>query len=215
MLALWKESYNKPKQRIKKQRYHFADKGLYSQIYGFSCSHVQMWELDHKEAWVLKNWCFELWCWVRLLRDPWTARRSNWPTLKALDLEYSLEGLMLKQKLQYFGHLCEELTHLKRPWCWGRLKAAAERDDRGWDGWIASSTQWTWIWANSERQWRTRKPGVLQSMRVTKNRIQLSNWTTVVWPVIYLLSLSLLYSSHPEQQIHIINVLKYECISVK
>ena len=99
------------------------------------------------ESWTIKKaehqWidAFELWCWRRLLRVPWTASRSNQSILKEISPEYSLEALMLKLKLQYFGHL----THLKRPWCWERLKTGGEGDDRGWDGWMASLTQWTLV----------------------------------------------------------------------
>ena len=93
-----------------------SDKGLSSQSYGFSSSLVRMWELDYKESWVLKNWGFELWCWRRLLRVPWTARKWNQLILKEISPEYSLEGLMLKLKLQYFGHLMWR-TSWKRPWC--------------------------------------------------------------------------------------------------
>ena len=92
---------------------------------------------------------FELWCWRRLLRVPWTARRSNQSILKEISPEYSLEGLMLKLKLQYFGHPMWRTDSWKRPWCWERLKAGGEGDDRGWDGWMASPTQWTWVWVNS------------------------------------------------------------------
>ena len=81
---------------------------------------------------------FELWCWRGLLRVPWIARRSNQSILKEISPEYSFEGLMLKLKLQYCTTWCEELTHWKRPWFWGRLKAGGEGDDRGWDGWMAS-----------------------------------------------------------------------------
>ena len=77
---------------------------------------------------------FELWCWRRLLRVPWTARRSNQSILKEISPDYSLGGLMLKLKLQYFGHLMQKLTHLKRPWCWERLRAGGKGEDRGWDG---------------------------------------------------------------------------------
>jgi len=112
------KSYDQPRQNVKKQRYYFANKGPYSQTYGFPSSHVWMWELDHKESWALKNWWFELWCWRRLLRVPWTAKRSNPSILREINPEYSLEGLMLKLKLQYFGHLMQKLTHWKRPWCW-------------------------------------------------------------------------------------------------
>ena len=99
-LAHWEESYDKPRQRITKQRYHFASKGPYSQNYGFSNSHVWMWELDH---W--RTDAFDLWCWRILLRVLWTARRLNQSILKEINPKYSLEGLMLKLKLQYFGHM--------------------------------------------------------------------------------------------------------------
>ena len=126
---------------------------------------------------------FKLWCWRRLLRIPWTARRSNQSILKEINPEYSLEGLMLKLKLQYYATWCKELTDLKRPWCWERLKAGGEGDNRGWDGWIVSLTQWTWVWASSGRWWRTGKPGVLQSVGSPKVgydwAIEL-NWTSIL-----------------------------------
>ena len=87
---------------------------------------------------------------------------------------------MLKLKLQYFGTWCEETSHWKRPWCCGRLRARREEGNRGWDGWMASLTQKTWVWANSGRQWRTGKPGVLQSMGL-QSLLWLSDWTTTVW----------------------------------
>ena len=108
MLAPWNKSYDKPRQHIKKQRHHFADKHSYSQSYVFSSSHVQMWELDIKKTECLRINAFELWCWRRLLRVPQTARRSNQSILKEINPEYSLEGLMLKLKFQYFGHLIQK-----------------------------------------------------------------------------------------------------------
>ena len=132
-LALWKKSYDKHRQHIKKQRHHFADKGPSSQSYGFSSSHVRMWELDHKKAERQRIDAFKLWCWRRLLRVPWTAKRSNQSILREINPEYSLEGLMLKLKLQCFGQLMQEPIHWKRCWCGQRLKAK-EGDDRGWDG---------------------------------------------------------------------------------
>ena len=90
---------DQPRQHIKKQRHYFGDKNLSSQNYGFSSSHVWMWELDHKEGWAPKNWYFELWCWRRLLRVPWTARRSTQSILKEINPEYTLEGLTMKLKL--------------------------------------------------------------------------------------------------------------------
>ena len=99
-----------------------------------------MKELDYKESWAPKTDAFELWCWRRLLRVLWTARKSNQSILEKINPEYSLEGLMLKPKPQYFGHPCEELTHWKRPWCWERVKVGGEGDNRGWDSWMASPT---------------------------------------------------------------------------
>ena len=141
---------------IKKQRHDFTDKGPSSQSYGFSSSHVygcESWTI--KEAERQRIDAFELQCWRRLLRVPWTAKRWNQPILKEISPEYSLEGLMLKLKFQYFSALnvhwknwcwswssntlatwCEELTHWKRPWCWERLMAGGKGDDRGWDSWM-------------------------------------------------------------------------------
>ena len=132
MLTPWKESYDQSRQHIEKQRPYFVSKGLSSQGYGFSSGHVWMWELDCEESWVLKNWCFELWYWRRLLRVPWTARRSNQSILKEISLEYSLEGLILKLKRQYFGHLMWRTDSLEMTLMLGKLKAVGERDNRGW-----------------------------------------------------------------------------------
>ena len=134
-----------------------------------------MWELDCKESWVPKNWCFELCCWRRLLRVPWTARRSDQPIVKGINLEYSLEGLRMRLKFQYFATWCKELTHWKRPWCWERLRAGGEGDNRGWDGWIASPTQWTWVWVDSGSWWWTGRLGMLQSMGLQRVR---HDWVT-------------------------------------
>ena len=115
-----------------------------------------MWEWTIKKA-----DAFKLWCWRRLLRVPWTARRSNQSILKEISPGCSLEGLMLKQGSNTLATWCEELTHWKTPWCWKRLRKGGEGVDRGWDGWMASLTQETWVWANSGRWWRTGKAGVL------------------------------------------------------
>ena len=128
------------------------------------------------EGWTIKKAehqridAFELWCWRRLLRVPGTAKGSNQSILKEISPEYSLEGLMLN--LQYFGYLIWGTDLLKRPWSWERLKER-EGDDRGWDGCMASPTQWTWVWASSGSWWWTGKPGVLQSMGLQR----LSVWT--------------------------------------
>ena len=105
MLATWKKNYDQPRQHIKKQRHYFANKDLYSQSHGFSSSHIWMRDLDQNKVECWRIDAFELWCWRRLLRVPWTARQSKQSTLKEISPEYSLEGLMLKLKLLYFGHL--------------------------------------------------------------------------------------------------------------
>ena len=136
----------------------------------------QSWTV--KKAECRKIDAFELWCWRRLLRITWISRRSNQSILKEISPGCSLEGLMLKLKLQYFGPSCEELTHWKSPWCWEGLGAGGEGDDRGWDDWMASPTQWTWVWINSESWWWTGRPGVLRftgSLRV--GQTERLNWT--------------------------------------
>ena len=100
-------------------------------------------ELDYKESWAQKNWCFWTVVLQKTLESPLDSKEIHQSILKEISPEYSLEGLMLKPNLQNFGHLSEELTHLKRPWCKERLKAGGELHDRGWDGWMASPTQWT------------------------------------------------------------------------
>ena len=140
------------------------------------------------ESWTVKKAerqridAFELWCWRRLLRVPWTARRSNQSILKETSPGCSLEGLMLKLKLQYFGHLMQRADSFERPWCWERLKEGGEVDDRGWDGWMASTTQWTWVWVDSGSSWWTGRPDVLRfmgSQRVGHDWVTELNWTDV------------------------------------
>ena len=152
-LAPWKESYDQSRQHIKKQRHYLANKGPSHQGYGFSSGHVWMWELDFiKKAERQRIDAFELWCWRRLLRVPWTARRSNQSILKEINLEYSLEGWCYSWSSNTLFTWCEELTHLKRPWCWERLKVGGGvGGNRGWGGLMASPTQWTRVWANSRR----------------------------------------------------------------
>ena len=108
------------------------------------CERCMDWTIKKAECRRIDT--FELWCWRRLLRDPWTARRSNQSILKEISPGCSLEGLMLKLELQYLATWCKELTHLKRLWCWEKLRAGGEGDNRGRDGWMASPTQWTWFY---------------------------------------------------------------------
>ena len=135
----------------------------FSESYGFSSSHVQMWELDHKEGWEWRINAFEVWCWRRLLRVPWTAR-SNQSILKKINSEYSLEGLMLELKLQYFGHLMRRAVSLEKTLMPGKIEG---RRRRGWQRTKCLegiTDPMDMIWASSGRWWRTEKPGKLQSM---------------------------------------------------
>ena len=124
---------------------------------------------------------FELWCWRRLLRVPWTARRSDQSILKEISPRCSLEEMMLKLKLQYFGHLTWRVDSLEKTLMWEGLGAGGEGNDRGWDGWMASPTRWTWVLVNSRIWWWTGRPGMLQFMGSPKSRTRLSDWTELNW----------------------------------
>ena len=158
------KNYDKSRQHIKKQRHYFANKGLHSQSYGFSSSHVWMWELDHTEGWVPKNWYFltmELDKALESLLDykeikPVHPKGSqSWKFTGRTDVEAEAPILWPPDEKSWLW---------KRPCCWERLKAGGEGEDRGQDDWMASPTQWTLVWAGSGRWWRTGKPGTLQSM---------------------------------------------------
>ena len=135
------------------------------------------------ESWTIKKAecrrvdAFELWCWRRLLRVPWTARRSNQSILKEISPEFWKDWCW-RWGSNTLATWCEELTYWKRPWCRGRLKVGGEGDDRGWDGWMASPVQWTWVWVSSRSWWWTWKPGVLQSMGSQRaDTTERLNWT--------------------------------------
>ena len=139
-------------------------KGPSSQGYGFSSGHVWMWELDCEESWVSKNWCFWTVVLEKTLESPWDCKEIQPVHSKGDQSLVFFEGMMLKLKLQYFGHSCGELTHWKRLWCWEGLGAGGKGDDRGWDRWMASLTRWMWVWVNSRSWWWTGRPWVLQFM---------------------------------------------------
>ena len=126
---------------------------------------------------------FELWCWRRLLRVPWTARRSNQCILKEINPQYSLEELMLKLKLQYFGHLMRRTDSLEKTLMLGKPKVGGERNNRGWDGWMESLIQWTWVWVNSGSWWWIGRPCVLQYMglqRAGHDWVSVLNWIKII-----------------------------------
>ena len=140
------------------------------------------------ESWTIKKAecqrtdAFELWCWRRLLRVPWTAMRSNQSILKEISPECSLEGPMLKLKLQYFGHLLRRTDSFEKILMLGKIQGRRRRGRMtGWDGWMASPARWTWLWVNSGSWWGTGRPGVLQSMGSQRVR---QNWVTEPLPLL-------------------------------
>ena len=170
MLPLWKKSYDQPRQHIKKQRHYFFSKSPSSQSYG-------CWELDHKA----KHWrmdAFELL--EETLESPLDCKEiqpvhpkgdQSWVFIGRTDVEAEAPILWPADAKNWLIW--------KRPWCWERLKAGGKGDDRGWDGWVASPTWWTWVWASSRSSWWTGKPSVLQSMgsqRVGHNWVTELNW---------------------------------------
>ena len=177
MLVPWKKSYDKPRQHIKKQRHYFDNKSLYSQSYGFSSSHVWMWELDYTESWVPKNWCFWTVVLEKTLESGLDCKEiqpvipkgnQSWIFIGRTDAE--TETLML-------WHLIRRIDSLEKTLMLGKIEG---RRRRGWQrmSWLdelASLTQWTWVWTNSRSWWWTGRPGVLQS--VGSQRVG-HNWAT-------------------------------------
>ena len=122
----------------------------------------ESWTIKKAEHWKIE--AFELWCWRRLLRVPWTARRSNQSILKEISPRVHWKDWCWSWNSNTLATWCEELTHWKRPWCWERLRAGGEGNNKGWDGWMASPTQWTWVWVISGSWWWTGRSGVLPFM---------------------------------------------------
>ena len=207
MLALWKESYIKPRQCIKKQKHHFANKGPYSQSYGFSSNHVQMWELGHKEVWAPENWSFRIMVLEKAFESPLDCKikpvdpKGDQPWIFIRKTDAKVEAPILwppDVKSQLIG---------KRPWCWERLKAEGKEEGRGWDGCMASLTQWPWVWGNSNFHCLEDSEGqgslVCGSPWVTKSQTQLSSWTTTTRSSTdTLVTLNSLFNVHEAQLLH-------------
>ena len=180
MPAPWKISYDQPRQDIKKQRHYFANKSLCSQSDSFSSSQVWMWELDSNKTWSPKNWCFWTVVLEKTLENPLDSKK-----IQPVHSKRNRPGIFIgrtdakaETPILWLLDGKNELTHLKRPWCRERLKVGGEGDDRGWDGWMASWTQWTWVWVNSRSWWWTKRPGMLKSIGVTElDTTEWLNWT--------------------------------------
>ena len=163
MLAPWKKSYDQPSSILKSRDISLPTKVYLVKVMVFP---VIMYGC---ESWTIKKAerqridAFELWCWRRLLRVPWTARRANQSILKEISPEYSLEGLMLKLKLQYFGHQMWRTNSLEKILMLGKIEGRKRRGQQRMR-WLASPTQWTLVWVNSRSWWWTGRPAVLQSM---------------------------------------------------
>ena len=166
-------------------------------VTGFSSSHVWMWELDCEERWALKNWCFWTVVLEKILESPMDCKEIS---LEEINTRCSFERMMLKLKLQYFGQLVWRVDSLEKIWCWEGLGAGGEGDDRGWDGWMASPTQWTWVRVNSRVG--DGQGGLACLIHwVARSRTRLSDWTELNWCTRLLYSpLALRFGHKPKRQ---------------
>ena len=175
MLAPWKKSHDRLRQHVEKQRHYFVNKGMYSQamvfpVVMYGCENWTIKKVEHRRI-----DAFELWCWRSLLRIPWTARRANQSILRKSTLNIHWKDWCWSWNSNTLITLYKKLTHWERSWCWEKLKAGEEGDNRGRDGWMASPTQWTRVWASSRRWWWTGKTAMVKSMRSQRVR---HSWVT-------------------------------------
>ena len=178
-VAPWKKSYDQPRQHIKKQRHYFVNKGPYSQSYGFSGSHIWIGELGQKESWAPKNWCF----WTVLLEKTFESP-SDYKEIQPVHPRGDQSWVFIgrndaKAETPVLAHLMQRADSFEKILMLRKIERRRRRDSRGWDGWMASLTPWTWVWASSRSWWWTMKPGVLQSMgsqRVGHDWVTELNW---------------------------------------
>ena len=171
----------KHRQLIKKQRHYFANKGPYSQSYGFSNSHGWMRELNRKEGWVTKYWCFSTMVLEKNLESPLVCKEVKPVNPKGNQSWIFIGGTDAEAKVpKFWPPNAKNWLTGKKSWCWEILKAGRVGPNRGWDGWMASLTQWTWVWVGSGSWWWTGKPGVLQSMGLQRVGHWFSDWTTAI-----------------------------------
>ena len=178
MLAPCKKSYNKPTQCLKKLRYHFANKGPKSQSYRFSSSYIRMCELDHKEGWAPKNWCFWTMVLEKALQSSLDSKEIKSVNPKGNQPRIFIGRTDAEAPILWPLDVKSQLTG-KDPWCWERLRAGGEGENKGWHGWMALSTQWTWVWA-TPRTVKDREVWHAAVHGVTKVRHDLATEQTLV-----------------------------------
>ena len=174
-----------------KCRHYFANKAMVFPVVIYGC---ESWTIKKAECWALKNWCFWTVVLEKTLESPLYSKEIQLVHRKG-NQSWISTGKTEAETPILWPLDVKSWTHRKRPWCWERLKVGGERVDRGWDGWMASLTQWTWVWVNSGSWWWTGKPGMLQSMGVSKSRTRLRDWTELTEMFLMILNIHLPYGT--------------------